>query len=230
MQATWNAAIARAGGGECWQDAGLAWSWQAHDRQLMLNFPRAIDEAAVRRGVDAARERGARIVGAWMSLDIDPAPLEAAGFERGWEPWWMVAELAAIAPGGDARVSLTADVPEYGPEGRRLLTLVTGRDATAWHAAARVEGAFAGRAWALASAAHCGVFDMDVWPAFRRRGLGRALLRAVCSAAREAGARFATLNATPDGAPLYTGEGFTRLGDGVTYWHHLAEENRGESR
>jgi hypothetical protein len=47
-QAAWNAAVALAGGGEVWEDDGLRWSWQAHDRQLMLNFLRAIDLAAVR--------------------------------------------------------------------------------------------------------------------------------------------------------------------------------------
>ena len=62
---------------------------------------------------------------------------------------------------------------------------------------------------------------MDVWPAFRRRGLGRSLLRAVCGAARTAGARFATLNATAEGELLYATEGFARLGTGMTYWRHL---------
>ena len=54
---------------------------------------------------------------------------------------------------------------------------------------------------------------------FQRRGLGRALLRAACSAARTAGAQVVTLNATPQGEPIYAGEGFARLGTGITYWH-----------
>lgn len=150
----------------------------------------------------AGRDGAARIIGAWLAADVDAAPLEAAGFERGWEPRWMAVELAAIPACTDDRVSLTTDVPEYGPDGQRLLALGQGPDATAWHAVARVDGAFAGRAWSFASGPHAGVFDMDVWPGFRRRGLGRALLRAVCSAARTAGAQFATLNATGDGEPL----------------------------
>jgi GNAT superfamily N-acetyltransferase len=221
VQAAWNLAISRAGGGESWEDAGLTWSWQAHDRQLILNFPHAIDAAAIRRGVDAGRDRAARIIGAWLAADVDASPLEAAGFERGWEPCWMATELTAIPACTDNRVSLTADVPEYGPDGQRLLTLAQGRDATAWHAVARVDGAFAGRAWSFATGPHAGVYDMDVWPIFRRRGLARALLRAVCRAARTAGAQFATLNATAEGEPLYAGEGFARLGQGITYWHHL---------
>jgi GNAT superfamily N-acetyltransferase len=221
VQAAWNLAIARVGGGESWEDAGLTWSWQAHDRQLMLNFPRTLDAPAINRGVDAGRDRGACVIGAWLAADVDASPLEAAGFERGWEPWWMAADLTAIRDCADDRVSVTADVPEYGPEGQRLLTLAQGRDATAWHAVARVDGVLAGRAWSYATGPYAGVYDMDVWPAFQRRGLGRALLRSVCSAARTAGAQVVTLNATPQGEPVYAGEGFARIGTGITYWHHL---------
>jgi hypothetical protein len=51
----------------------------------------------------------------------------------------------------------------------------------------------------------------------RRAGYGRM----VCAAARDAGARAVVLNATPDGERLYWAEGFTRIGTGITYWHHL---------
>jgi hypothetical protein len=37
-----------------------------------------------------------------------------------------------------------------------------------------------------------------------------------------AGAQVAVLNATPDGQALYSVEGFARIGNGITYWHHLA--------
>ena len=221
-QAAWNEASALAGGGACWEDAGLRWSWQAHDGQLMLNFPTAIEVDAVRRGIAAARDRGAHIVGAWLAPDVDAAPLEAAGFERGWEPWWMAADAAALPAHDDARVALHAEVPEYGPGGRSLLTLTTARPARAWHAVARVDGQLAGRSWAYLADGIAGVYDMDVWPEYQRQGLGRALLRAVTTAARGAGAHAFVLNATPDGERLYSAEGFTRVGIGITYWHHLA--------
>jgi GNAT superfamily N-acetyltransferase len=220
-QAAWNAAIAVAGGGEVWHDGDLRWSWQAHDGQLMLSFPRAIDGAAARRGVQAARDRGAHIIGAWLATDVDASPLQAAGFERGWEPWWMAATLDAIPDNRDERVTITSDVPEYGPDGTALLTLTRGPGARAWHAVARVDGRYAGRAWSFAPGPVAGIFDMDVWPRFQRQGLGRALLRAICGAARASGARDAVLNATPDGERLYSAEGFQRVGTGITYWHHL---------
>jgi len=220
-QAEWNRAVALAGGGSAWSDGGLQWSWQAHDGQLMLNFPRAIDETAARRGVEFAQQRNARIVGAWLSLDTEATTLEAAGFERGWEPWWMAAPLEAIPKPDDQRVLLSTDVPEYGPEGQRLLSLAQGGRPRAWHAVARVDGHFAGRAWGLVIGETAGVYDMDVWPQFQRRGLGRALLRTVCDAARKAGASWAVLNATRHGERLYSSEGFVHVGRGITYWHHL---------
>jgi GNAT superfamily N-acetyltransferase len=220
-QTEWNRALALAGGGSVWEDRGLQWSWQAHDGQLMLNFPSAIDASAARTGVEFARERDGGIVGAWLSADTDATPLEVVGFERGWEPWWMAARLDEIQEPDDPRAVLSADVPEYGRSGQRLLSLARGETHRAWHAVARVDGDFAGRAWILVTGDVAGVYDMDVWPKFQRRGLGRSLLRTLCAAARAAGATRGVLNATPDGEPLYSAEGFVHVGKGITYWHHL---------
>ncbi len=164
----------------------------------MLNFPQQIPVAAAHRGVTEARRRGARIVGAWLATEVDASPLEGAGFERGWEPWWMAAPLAAIAEPDDERVLISREVPEYDECGRRLLSLVEAPGSRAWHAVARVDGRLAGRAWAFAAGDLAGIYAMDVWPGFQRRGLGRALLRSVCDSARAARARVAVLNATPD--------------------------------
>ncbi|MHB1570555.1 MAG: GNAT family N-acetyltransferase [Solirubrobacteraceae bacterium] len=187
----------------------------------MLSFPQKISLEAAGRGIEAARASGACIVGAWLAPDVDPSPLEAVGFERGWEPWWMAAPLEVIARPDDDRVALCSEVPEYGEDGQRLLSLAADPTIPAWHAVARADGALAGRAWAFAPGNTAGVYDMDVWPKFSRLGLGRALLRLVCEAARTAGASTAVLNATPDGERLYSAEGFSPVGKGITYWHHL---------
>ena len=214
--------MALAGGGSVWEDRGLHWAWHAHDAHLMLNFPRRIDATAARRGIEFAREHNARIVGAWLSPETDATPLEALGFERGWEPWWMAAPLDAVPKPDDARSALCADVPEYGPNGQRLLSLARGEAARARHAVARIDGHFAGRAWTLVVGDVAGIYDMHVWPRFQRRGLGQALLRTVCEAARVAGADRAVLNATPEGERLYSADGFVHVGRGITYWHHLS--------
>ena len=220
-QTQWNQAIALAGGGSVWEDRGLDWSWQAHDGQLTLNFPRKINPEAVRGGIEFAHKHNAQSIGAWLSQGADAAALEATGFERGWEPWWMAAPLDALHEPDDPRVVLSAEVPEYGLGGQRLLSLARGENPRAWHAVARVAGDFAGRAWCLVTDDLAGIYDMDVRPQFQGAGLGRALLRSVCDAARRAGATRAVLNATQAGEPLYSAEGFAHLGHGVTYWHHL---------
>lgn len=126
-----------------------------------------------------------------------------------------------IALNQDERVTITARVPEYGPSGQRLLSLAGGAAGSAFHALARIDGRVAGRAWSFAPGPVAGIYDMVVWPRYQRRGLGRALLRAVCAAARARGAHAAVLNARPDGERLYSAEGFARIGTGITYWHHL---------
>ena len=167
----------------------------------MLNFPQAIDAAAAHQGVTAARERGACIVGAWLAGDVDASGLEAAGFERGWEPWWMTASLESVADPDDDRVVITTEVPEYGPEGQRLLSLADAPEARAWHAVARVDGHLAGRGWAFAPRDIAGIYDMDVWPAFQRQGLGRALLRkcALQRAPQERTQQYSTQHRTVSG-------------------------------
>jgi GNAT superfamily N-acetyltransferase len=91
----------------------------------------------------------------------------------------------------------------------------------AWRAVAYHENEVAGQAWSFLDGDLAGVFDMDAWPRFRRRGIRTGLLRAVCGAARNAGAETAVLNATPQGKLLYSACGFTQIGEGITYWLHL---------
>jgi GNAT superfamily N-acetyltransferase len=133
----------------------------------------------------------------------------------------MAAPLETIRQPDDTRAQLSTDVPEYGPNGQRLLSLARGDQPRAWHAVARVDGHFAGRAWILVAGDVAGVYDMDVSPQSQRRGLGRALLRTVCAAARAAGATRVVLNATAVGKPLYSAENFLHIGRGITYWNHL---------
>lgn len=201
VQANWFHERARVTG-RTWVDDGHLWTDGPEDG-LNLMFPDAVDPAAVRRGVAYAVRHGRTPVGAWLGLQTDPAPLTGAGFERGWAPWWMTADLAGVGAADDSRII----VEEY-----------YGR---AWHALAYAENQVAGQAWSFLDGDLAGVFDMDVWPRFQRRGIGTGLLRAVCGAAGNAGAKAAVLNATPQGKMLYSTCGFTQIGEGITYWLHL---------
>jgi ribosomal protein S18 acetylase RimI-like enzyme len=227
IQAHWFRTRAEVLGGDIWDDGPLTWMRGADGMHLM--FPNELPQAALARGVERARALGAGI-GVWLNPAVDASPLARAGFERGWSPWWMTAPIAGVGPAGDPRVELQDDSADYTGEHadyRAELALARARPRHSWYAAAythpagtRPAGHFAGRAWSHRAGHLAGVFDMAVWPAFRRRGLGTALLRAVSAAAGAAGATHAVLNATPEGELLYRRYGFVRIGEGITWWLH----------
>ena len=221
LQTHWFVAGARHNGGEAWQEGALDWTWHPYSHHAMLLFPREIRGEALERGLRRIDDLGAHTVGAWLRPEVDPAPLADAGFERGWSPWWMAAPMTAIGRAVDGRIHLEEDTPEYtDPEAQAELALCRVRPQETWHAVARVGRRLAGHGWSHLDGDVAGVFDMAVWPTFRRRGLGTGILRAVCSAAAAAGAEQTVLNATPEGERLYSTLGFSRIGDGVTWWLH----------
>lgn len=222
-QTCWFACRAAALGGQSWTDGPLRWIREGGEQSLM--FPTRIPIDAVRRGVERARETGVRSVGAWLGAEVDASALAAAGFERGWEPWWMTAPVADVGRPDDPRVVLQEESGDYTGEYAdyaATLKLTRVRPRHTWYAAAYGRnGGFAGRAWSHLTGETAGVFDMNVWPRFQRRGIGSGLLRAVVAAAAEAGARDAVLNATPEGKLLYETCGFRQIGAGVTWWLQL---------
>ena len=222
---SWMRAGALATGGEVIRHGRLRWFAEGEGGGISLPFPRAVSRPALDAVLVDARERGARSVACWATglepYDALGERLVARGFEWGWQPHWMAIDLDDL-PGDepDPRVAVVADVPEYDAYGRALLTLTERRPAHTWHALARIDGAWAGRGWAHRVGEHAGIYDMDVPPHVRRRGVGRALTLAVCRAAKAAGARFATLNATAEGELLYRSLGFRSVGRGQTWWRH----------
>jgi GNAT superfamily N-acetyltransferase len=223
VQTRWFRFRAETCGGETWTDGPLTWIDGPDGQNLM--FPTAMSAEAVLRGVERAQDRGLRIVGAWLDLGVDPTPLAEAGFTRGWSPWWMTADLSEMDSRADPRIELQVDSNDYrdqDPAYRQVLAVARRQPTRAWYAAAYTPSKrFAGRAWSFLDSDLAGVFDMDVWPPFRRQGYGTGLLQAVCAAARQAGARHAILNATPEGKRLYSTRGFHQIGEGITWWRHL---------
>ena len=77
--------------------------------------------------------------------------------------------------------------PEYDEAGRALPRLARERPAHDWHAVARIDGRYAGRALGrIGSGSIAGVYDMEVAPV-PAPGLGSALLRTVTAAAARRG-------------------------------------------
>jgi GNAT superfamily N-acetyltransferase len=225
VQTGWFRLRAETLGGCMWNDGPL--TWIAETGTLWLMFPRELPAPAIERGIAVARDLGVASIGAWLSLDVDATPLSAAGFEHGWSPWWMTASLADVAGPPDPRIELRFDPADYNGEHadyRAEVALTRLTPPRAWYAAARAGKGrrFAGRAWSFLDSPLAGVFDMAIWPPFRRRGLGTGVLRAVCAAAADAGATDAVLNATPEGKLLYSASGFTQIGEGITWWLHLS--------
>ena len=224
VQTAWFRARAETLGGECLIEDGLIWTDGPDGMNLM--FPEAPTVDALRRGVARAQARGRGIVGVWLGTEVDETPLAEAGFERGWAPCWMSAALTGTPAADDPRIALIREPGSIaGGFEQERLGLARLEPPIAWCAVARDAESerFAGRAWSFRSGGLAGVFEMAVWPAFRRRGLGTGLLAAVCAAAARSGAREAVLNATPEGELLYSRCGFTRVGTGITWWRHLAE-------
>lgn len=223
VQTHWFTTRAAVLGGEVWQDGPLIWIDGPDGLRLM--FPKEIPPPELARGLERAAALRRPTVGVWLGLDVQTDALARAGFERGWSPWWMTARAQDVAPADDARIELQEDTLDYDGEHadyRDELALARDRPRHSWYAAAYAgaERRFAGRAWSHLAGQLAGVFDMAVWPPFRRAGLGTALLRTVCTVAAEAGADGFVLNATPEGKLLYERCGFTQIGEGITWWLH----------
>jgi ribosomal protein S18 acetylase RimI-like enzyme len=224
---SWLARGAEAAGGEVVRERGLRWIAPPAGGEAALPFPGVPSRPALDRMLAGCRARGAVGIGCWAS-GLEPtaelaARLVARGFEWGWQPHWMAIDLAHAPTADDPCVSLVEVVPEYGGGGQALMALARARPRRFWHAVARVDGAYAGHAWAHVVGGRlggAGIYDVDVMPQHRRKGLGRALTAAVCRPAAAAGARVATLNATGEGELLYRSLGFRSLGLGQTWWLH----------
>ncbi|WP_344776111.1 GNAT family N-acetyltransferase [Gryllotalpicola kribbensis] len=224
VQTEWLRARAESLGGRVWSDGPL--TWVDGPDGLILVFPETIDPSALERSIEQARNEERELVGAWVDNEMDASALAAAGFERGWAPWWLAADLAGIDAPADPRVHVGVDLEdvrdEQGHNGYdRMLGLARAQPERAFYAGIRIDGVLAGHAWSFVDGDVAGIFDLDVWPPFRRRGFGAALLHAVAAAAHGAGARTAVVGTSPQDAIIYRAQGFNRVGMSSTWWRHL---------
>lgn len=237
----WLAGNARAGGGVVMRVPGLTW---LHDPEphgtsgiFFPRLPLARARAALDRALDdlRARHRGPEQIGCWALEPDRPrwlaALLFARGFQPGWQPHWMALDLRALRDEFRAPPELdvrTDDGPDPLPEGlpyrkspARTTALVGMRPRRSWRFLARLDGEVVGVAWVHLGPdrlAVAGLYDVGVLPAVRNRGIGKAVTAAACRLAASLGCRYATLNSSPAGEPVYTRLGFRSLGRGNTWW------------
>jgi ribosomal protein S18 acetylase RimI-like enzyme len=98
-----------------------------------------------------------------------------------------------------------------GPDAERRRDIMRRVPVPAAYALARIDGETVAVGWAAVERAWAGVFGMTTRVACRRRGAGRAVLRALAERARAGGARRMYLQVMADNVAaraLYEGEGF----------------------
>jgi ribosomal protein S18 acetylase RimI-like enzyme len=215
-QSSWMAGVARIQAGGVHRVGPLRVVEHGGDATVL--FPWRASASAFDALLEWCCARDVRQIGVWATglapVDGLRARLLERGFEEGWRPHWMTIEASKLPLGAeDERVAIVDAVPEYDAYGQALLGLA--RQPRFWHAAARLDGVYAGHAWSHRVGECAGIYDVDVHPHFRRRGLGTALTLA---AIRAAGAALVVLNATGDGEALYRALGFRSVGFGWTWW------------
>jgi len=129
--------------------------------------------------------------------DVEIARVRSAQDQAGWLQVHMVGFQEPEAARPDLGQYLTKSVAESPPEAEHFL--------------ARWRGEPCAISTLLAAPLAAGVYHVTTLPAYRGRGLGRALTLAALQSARRAGYAQAILFATPSGYPLYHGMGFETI-------------------
>lgn len=201
--------------------------------QVLVGFP---DVPPAKASVFAdevvafARERRPLGEVGWWTMDEGSANhlgvrLLARGFHWGWRPNWMALDIAELIEDHPRPAGLVVSEIDNNPatDRRGELRKGTTDPAVLRHFAATLDGVSVGSVM-LHKSDHDGepvggIYDTEVVPAARGRGVGTALTAAACRRARDIGCAHVLLNATSMGEPVYRRVGFTALGEaGQTWW------------
>ena len=209
-----------------------------------------LSEAHVDQVIDEAAKRfQERNVPHLWFLNVDSRPanleqrLEAHGWVRLREGVGMAIDLSAIAepfpPPPDLTVERVVDEervaqwinlhPHYlendqrdEPRERLYISLGLDRDQSLRHYVARLGGEPAGALSLFLGQEAAGIYNVEVAPALRRRGVGTAMTRAVLEEARGLGYRIGVLGPTPESRSMYERLGFVLHWQALPmYWYPL---------
>jgi len=222
-------------GGSLLQRDGLSWTETGNNGESIIPFP-ALEEdkagAQLDELIDYYLQHPSKGAGCW-SLDPPQPPdlgvrLLARGFQPGWRPCWMALDLENLSASYPAPKELQV-VADNQTSVLNIEGLPYARAVIPAHPADPSSGIQ--RYIALLNrkvVGHCGVllttgaygvagiYHVGVVPRARKKGIGKALVRAACLYAKERGYRYAVLNAT--GRQMYEQLGFSWIGDGWTWW------------
>jgi GNAT superfamily N-acetyltransferase len=242
----WFIRTARAAGGDVHRSRGVLWTYMPGagvDQEIAFPcLPRATAGERLDALVAFYRHQASQRGLLCWSLDPPATPdlgsrLAARGFRWGFRPHWMGLELCRM-PEPDTPVAVSiglldaaalsdvADLPYYDrTNAEQLQRAGRIRPRRIWHVGAWLEGRLVGHSVLNLTAGRLGVagiFNVGVVAQVRRRGIGAAVTAAACRLARDLGCRYALLNASPAGEPVYRRLGFVSLGEGQT-WYLPAE-------
>lgn len=240
----WMVLGARTTGGTIHREGGMTWiASGGPSPEVSIPFPRLPRDSrgpqldailAAARAIPDLRQIACWSLHPHRPRDLG-ARLLARGFEQGWQPHWMALDLETMnedfpQPDG-LRVELLegegvwdeSDHPHWREAACKSHAHASLHPRRLWHFSARLDGRAVGSSVVFVTTGRLGVagiYDVDVSPDVRNRGIGKAVTRAACRFARDLGCRHALLNATPEGEPVYRRLGFASLGHGQTWWMH----------
>lgn len=227
-------------GGEVTSATGLTWTYTGKGNGPEIVFPQLNEDTAdavLDQLMEYYRSHIPNGVGCWSLAPAQPADLGirllARGFQPGWQPCWMALDLQRLpedytVPAGlqitaDNNTSIAAikDMPYGDDNGYMSGPLLQAFPEKAQRFIAVLNNTIVGQTCLFLTAGplgNAGIYNVGVLPAYRKRGIGKALVHAACAYARKKGYTYATLNANDMGRPVYQQLGFRITGYGLTWW------------
>lgn len=225
-------------GGRMMQANGLSWTSGTPHSTSMIAFPEMADENAGQQLDDIIAFYLRQPPGGAACWSLDPTVpadlgvrLLARGFQPGWRPHWMAADLTQLimqhAQPNNLRIVQDNDSSLLAVQDLPYVRVVVPHSSTAafpgqWaRFVASVRGKVVGQSVVFLTSGPLGVagiYHVGVVPASRSKGIGKAVTLAACLYAQERGYRYAVLNSTEAGKRPYRQLGFESTGDGWTWW------------
>ena len=230
---------ALAWGGEIKEQEGLLWTYAGPANGAVIPFP-DLTPANAGRLLDAMlnyyRQHPSLDVMYWSLSPAEPAGIAARllarGFQIGWLPCWMAVDLDQLneqctAPAGvqvqadgDTDIHLLTSLPYSSANNALSPACRKAYPDRSQRFLATANGKVLGQSAVFFSTGEdgvAGIYNVGVVPKARGKGIGKAVTLAACLYAKEKGYRYAVLNATGMGRPVYEQLGFQWKGNGFTW-------------